>query len=179
MWQEKKRSHVHNFICRVAAVLPSIMTALLKGIVLTWNNKRSKRFMTLCLLGANRSRNTIKLRHFPVTRTQPKNCVTLPVASSFPPMPNLSTLLCLSLSISFVLISRINDCFGDLNASFREMSLPCHCYKLPPTVCITWGGSLHFLIRVLIYLFIFVRRMMMLSSLPVFSGGNFYATMPW
>lgn len=45
----------------------------------------------------------------------------------------------LLLGISFVLIIRINYWFGYLNASFRETSLPCHCYKWLPGLCFTWG----------------------------------------
>lgn len=47
----------------------------------------------------------------------------------------------LLLGISFVLIIRINDWFGYLNASFRETSLLCHCYKLLARFCFTWGCS--------------------------------------
>lgn len=67
--------------------------------------------------------------------------------------PPLSPSLCLSipapaalrtarrryllLRISFVLITRINDWFGYLNASFRETWLPCHGYKLQAGLCFT------------------------------------------
>ncbi len=62
---------------------------------------------------------------------------------------SLSLFLCLLaarqqyllLGISFVLIIRINDWFGYLNASFRETSLLCHCYKLLARLCFTWGCS--------------------------------------
>lgn len=46
----------------------------------------------------------------------------------------------LIMNISFVLITRINDWFGYLNASFRETWLPCHGYKLQADLCFTWGS---------------------------------------
>lgn len=46
----------------------------------------------------------------------------------------------LLLRISFVLITRINDWFGYLNASFRETWLPCHGYELQAGLCFTWGS---------------------------------------
>lgn len=49
----------------------------------------------------------------------------------------------LLLWIPFVLIITINDWFGYLNASFRETSLLCHCYKLLPKLCFTQGGFIH------------------------------------
>lgn len=57
----------------------------------------------------------------------------------------IQALLCLTtqglwyllLWIPFVLIITINDWFGYLNASFRETSLLCHCYKLLPRLCFT------------------------------------------
>lgn len=55
-------------------------------------------------------------------------------------MPGLWYLL---LWIPFVLIITINDWFGYLNASFRETSLLCHCYKLLPKLCFTQGGFIH------------------------------------
>lgn len=55
-------------------------------------------------------------------------------ASLFHPMPRRRYLL---LWIPFVLIITINDWFGYLNASFRETSLLCHCYKWLPKLCFT------------------------------------------
>lgn len=46
----------------------------------------------------------------------------------------------LLLWISFVLITRINEWFGFLNASFRETWLSCHDYELQTGMCFTWGS---------------------------------------
>lgn len=48
----------------------------------------------------------------------------------------------LLLWIPFVLIITINDWFGYLNASFRETSLLCHCYKWLPKLSFTQGSHI-------------------------------------
>lgn len=64
------------------------------------------------------------------------------LGSSFPAPATLqiARLQYLLLWISFVLITRINDCFGYLNASFRGTWLPCHGYELQAGLCFTWGS---------------------------------------
>lgn len=47
---------------------------------------------------------------------------------------------CLNKLLFIVLITRINDWFGYLNASFRGTWLPCHGYELQAGLCFTWGS---------------------------------------
>lgn len=64
------------------------------------------------------------------------------LGSSFPTpaMLQIARLQYLLLWISFVLITRMNDWFGYLNASFRGTWLPCHGYELQAGLCFTWGS---------------------------------------
>lgn len=73
----------------------------------------------------------------------------------------------LLLWIPFVLIITINDWFGYLNASFRETSLLCHCYKLLPKLCFTQGSFIQS------FIFFCPRHIVTLLQAIVWEGDSY------
>lgn len=86
----------------------------------------------------------------------------------------------LIMNISFVLITRINDWFGYLNASFRETWLPCHGYKLQADLCFTWGFLLLLVSPLLLLVHTYTRGVLIHKSMFTYTHcGNKFSICGW